>query len=162
MPDIYAFLAAHAIPYDRHDHVAVFTCEESDKLPPLPGAPTKNLFLKDEKGVRYFLVTVGHEKRVDLKALGSMLDAKGLSFGSPEKMKELLGVEPGSVTVLGVIHDTNGVVHVVIDQSIWDNDAMQCHPLVNTGTLVIPHAGIELFLKATNHTPRVIEVPARE
>lgn len=162
MSDIYTFLDAHHIAYDRHDHVAVFTCEESDKLPPLPGAPTKNLFLRDEKGARYFLVTVGHEKRVDLKALGSMLDAKGLTFGSPEKMMEYLGVEPGSVTILGLIHDTNGAMNVVIDQPIWDADAMQCHPLVNTGTLVISHAGMEDFLKATNHTARAIEVPARD
>lgn len=159
--DIYAFLADHGIRYQRFDHEAVFTTEESAKLPPMPGADTKNLFLRDEKKKRFFLVSVPHEKAVDLKALRALLETSALSFASPEKLLELLGVTPGSATILGLVHDKERAVELVIDKSIWDADSIQCHPLVNTGTLVIPHAGMETFLKATGHEAKILDVPAR-
>lgn len=159
--DIYAFLSSHGITYQRFDHDAVFTCEQSAKLPPMPGADTKNLFLKDDKGRRHWLVSVPHEKQVDLKALAAMLGERRLGFASPERLKKYLGVEPGSVTILGLVHDMEHAVTFVIDASIWNTESVQCHPLVNTGTLVIPHAGLETFLKATGHTPKVLDVPAR-
>ncbi len=159
MTDIYDFLQRQNIPYEKYEHPAVFTCEEAEKIvPALPGAPTKNLFVKDRKG-KLFLVVVGHEKNVDLKALGNVLHAKSLSFASPETLKEYLGVEPGSATMLGLLTDTQSVVEVVIDENIWRADAIQCHPLVNTATLVISHEGLEVFLKATHHEARVIAVP---
>ena len=162
MTDIFSFLQEHNIEYDKCEHPAVFTCEEAERLvPPLDGAHTKNLLVRDKKGKNFFLVVVGYDKSVDLKALGQELDAKGLGFASPEKLKELLGVEPGSATVLGLVSDTEGVVNVIFDEEIWKADALQCHPLVNTATLVISHEGIETFLKATNHESRVMNVPAR-
>ena len=105
--DIYPFFAKHGIGYERHDHPAVFTCEEADRLvPPLPGAKTKNLFLRDKKGRRHFLVTVGNEKTDDIKALSSLLDANRLSLASPERLKKYLGVDPGSVSMLGIFETT--------------------------------------------------------
>lgn len=161
MTDIYGFLQRHGIAYEKCEHPAVFTTEEAERLvPPLPGAHAKNLFVKDKKG-RFLLVVVGYEKSVDLKALGKVLEAKDLSFASPEKLKEFLGVEPGSATVLGLLADTQSIVQVVIDEKIWNADAIQCHPLVNTATLVISHEGLETFLKATNHEAKVIDVPSR-
>ncbi len=162
MPDIYAFLAAHAIPYEKHEHPAVFTCEESEALGlNIGGVSTKNLFLKDDKKKRFFLVVVGHEKSVDLKALGILLGVKGLSFVGPELLKKYLGVEPGSVTMLGLIHDVDHCVEVIVDRHVWDAERINCHPLVNTASLVITHEGVEAFLKATNHTARSIDLPAR-
>lgn len=162
MSDIYSFLHSHGIAYEKHEHPAVFTCEESEALGlNIGGVSTKNLFLKDEKKKRYFLVVVGHEKSVDLKALGTLLDVKGLSFVGPELLKDYLGVEPGSVTILGLIHDTDHRVEVIVDQRVWDGEAINCHPLVNTASLVIPHEGVEAFLKATNRTARVMDLPAR-
>ncbi len=155
------FLTRHGIAFERFDHVPVFTCEESEALPPMPGAPTKNLLLVDKKGERVWLVSVGHEKRVDLKALRTMLGVSGLSFASPELLKELLGVEPGSVTLLGLIHDRNHRVTVVLDQPLAEAYALQCHPLVNSATLVIPREGMARFFAATGHTPRTLDVPAR-
>ncbi len=158
---IFEFLQKHGIVYQNFEHEAVFTCEESSKLPPMPGHSTKNLFLRDEKGERYFLVTVGHEKSADIKALKVILGAKKLSFGSPEKLKELLGVEPGSVTVMGLMNDHAHRIEVCIDQSVWNAESIQCHPLVNTGTLVLLHKDLEQFLHATKHEWRVMDVPAR-
>ena len=70
-----------------------------------------------------------------------------------------LGVEPGSVTVLGLIHDTENAVEVYIDRDVWNAPLWRCHPLVNTATLVIPRQGIERFFEHTGHKPRVIDLP---
>ncbi|HIB44877.1 MAG TPA: prolyl-tRNA synthetase associated domain-containing protein, partial [Candidatus Lambdaproteobacteria bacterium] len=131
MTDIYEFLESHKISYERHDHPAVFTVEESKRLSPeLDGASTKNLFLRDKKGSRHFLVTVPEDKKVDLKTLSSALDSSRLSFASPERLKTHLGIEPGSVSLLAVLNDTEKNVEVFIDQEIWEDEAILCHPLV--------------------------------
>lgn len=159
--NIEEFLKSHAISYERFEHPAVFTCEESAKIDiDIPGVGTKNLFLRDKNATRYFLVTVGHETSVDLKALRDMLGVSKLSFGAEDKLKELLGVTPGSVTLMGLIHDTNHIVEVIIDAPLWGS-MLQCHPLVNTATLALPHSSIEKFFAATGHIPRVLAVPAR-
>ncbi len=161
--DIYSFLDDHGIPYQRFDHPAVFTCEQASELRtvPMPGKDTKNLFFRDERGKRHFLVTVGHEKQVDIKALKKIFDVQKLSFASPDRLKTYLSVEPGSVTLLGLVNDTAHAVEVFIDEAVWNADAVCCHPLVNTATLCISHEGIEKFLQATGHAWRVVNVPAK-
>ena len=159
--DIFAFLDRHGIAYQRFDHAAVFTCEQAKEIrtEPMPGKDTKNLFLRDEKGKRHFLVVVGHEKRADIKKMKEVLDVQKLSFGSPERLKDHLGVEPGSVTLLGLVNDPEHRVEVFIDQAVWDAEGVCCHPLVNTATLSISHAGIVRFLEATGHRVQVVDVP---
>lgn len=160
--DIYEFLHMHAIPYDRYDHHAVYTCEQADCLDiPEGSAKTKNLFLRDRKARRHILVTVGAAKNVDIKGLEEVLDAKGMSFASPERLMEYLGLTPGSVTILAALNDREGRVEVVVDEELWRCDAMQCHPLVNTSTLVISRNGLERFLSLTGHTPRIVKIPER-
>lgn len=162
MEDICAYLRSYGIAFERCDHPAVFTCEESERLvPDLPGVSTKNLFLRNGKGDRHFLVIVDHETRTDLKALRGLVEADKLIFASPEDLKRYLGVEPGSATILGLVFDPLHHVEVLIDRVIWDADFLQCHPLVNTASLVIPHAGVETFLKAVGHHYSVIDVPRR-
>ena len=162
MTDLYAFLDSHGVRYQRTDHPAVFTVEESKRLvPPLPATQTKNLFLRDQKGARHFLVVVGHDTQVDLKALAGVLRATKLSLGSPERLMANLGIEPGSVSLLALVNDAARRVELFIDRPLWQADALACHPLVNTATLVIPHEGIERLLKATGHEARVVDVPAR-
>lgn len=160
MTDIYQFLTTHSIPYQKFEHPAVFTCEEADKLPSMPGEPTKNLFLRDKNGERHFLVVVGHDKSVDLAALKEVLGVSKLSFGSPDRLKKYLGVEPGSVTLLGLVSDFEHAVEVIIDENLA-GQPLQCHPLVNTATLVIPAEGVERFFKATGHVYKVLDLPAR-
>lgn len=162
VPDIYAFLAAQGIPYDRHDHPAVFTVEESERLlPEMGGAATKNLFLRDEKGRRQFLVSVAAAKRVDLRALAAVLQSTKLSFGSADRLARVLGVEPGSVTLLALANDPSHQVEVFLDRDLWDAAALRCHPLVNTATLVIPHGGLERFFQATGHPAKIVSIPER-
>ncbi|MBW2059422.1 MAG: prolyl-tRNA synthetase associated domain-containing protein [Deltaproteobacteria bacterium] len=160
--DIYRFLSEHGIEYERQDHPPVFTCEEADRLvPPLPGAKTKNLFVRDRKGRRHFLVVVGYEKAVDLKALASLLGVNKLGFASPDRLRRYLGVDPGAVTILGLANDPAGEVEVVIDREIWNSKAFRCHPLVNTSTLVISKEGIQRFVEITGHALRILSIPGR-
>jgi Ala-tRNA(Pro) deacylase len=159
--DIFEYLRSNGIAYDRYDHEPVFTCEQADRLD-IPGgsAKTKNLFLKDRKGRRHILVTVGAAKSVDIKALETVLDAKGLSFASPERLEKYLGLTPGSVTVLGVVNDPQCLVEVVVDEDLLAYPAMQCHPNRNTSTLVIPTEDVLSFLRISGHEPRILNVPA--
>ena len=160
MVDIYQFLQEHQIQYKRFDHLPVFTCEQArSALPRFPGAETKNLFLKDKKGRHHFLVVVGYDKAVDLKRLGDLLEVKSLSFASPDRLRRYLGLEPGSVTVLGVAQDTEAKVEVIVDKDLSMEVAWGCHPLVNTSTLLISRDEIMRFLEITGHMPRIFELP---
>jgi Ala-tRNA(Pro) deacylase len=163
MTDFYQFLADHKIEYERHDHPAVFTVEESDRLvPPLPGAKTKNLFLRDQKGKRHFLVVVPAHKRVNIKALPAAVRSSRLSFGSAARLNKYLGVEAGAVTLLAIYNDPDHAVEVFIDKALWESEAFNFHPLVNTSTLVISRKNIERFIQATGHEIQIVDVPDQD
>ena len=154
------FLREHGINAPRHAHPPVMTVEESERLvPKLPGSKTKNLFLRDKKGARHFLVTVRHDVAVDLDALSTMLDVRGLGFASPERLKKHLGITPGSVSLLALINDQGAAVEFVIDRALWEAPAVHAHPLTNDATMVLAHADLERFLDATGHVPRIVDVP---
>ncbi len=160
MTDVYRFLTDHHIEYERHDHPAVFTVADVERLvPPLPAARTKNLFLRNKKGNRHFLVMVPALKRVDLKALGRVVGCGHLSFGSPQRLKKHLGVDPGSVSILALISDADHAVEVIFDQALWQEEAFQFHPLVNTSTLLISRDNLQCFLEATGHQVKTLPVP---
>jgi Ala-tRNA(Pro) deacylase len=160
--DLESFLARHGIEAQRVEHPPVMTVEESLRLvPPLPGAKTKNLFLRNKKGDRHFLVTIPHHLAVDLDALGILLGAGRIGFASAERLLKHLGVAPGSVSLLALVNDASHAVAFVIDRRLWDAEAVHAHPLVNHATLAIPHAQLERFLTATGHSVRVIDVPGR-
>ncbi|MBI2403446.1 MAG: prolyl-tRNA synthetase associated domain-containing protein [Gemmatimonadetes bacterium] len=161
--DIYGFLEAHGIPYERLDHPPVYTVEEASRLvPPGPGTPTKNLFLRDEKGRRHFLLTVAHDKQVDLRRMAGVMGSSKLSLGSPKRLARHLGVQPGAVTILALINDPDRRVEVFIDGDLWKSAAVRCHPLVNTATLIVPREGLERFLAATGHSYRLIRIPTAD
>ena len=82
-------------------------------------------------------------------------------MASRERLQAHLGVEPGAVTLLALINDCEGAVEVVIDRAVWAASALQCHPLVNTATLVIARADVERFLAKTGQVWRVMDVPSR-
>ena len=151
------FLREHGINPARHEHAPVFTVEESERLVPrLPGAKTKNLFLRDKKGLRHFLVTARHDVAIDLAALGAVIGAGRLGFASSARLVQHLSVAPGAVSLLALCNDTAGQVEFVIDEVLWQAPALQAHPLVNTATMVLTHADLERFLAATGHVPRVV------
>ena len=154
------FLDHHRISYNFHEHVAVYTSQQARELiEPLPGVSAKNLFLRDKKGKRHFLLTVDDKKTVNLKVLAVEQGISGLSLASPERLMTHLGVTPGAVSLMALVNDTGGNVDVLIDQDLWSADALHAHPLVNTATLVIPLEGIKSFLAATNHSPKLVKIP---
>ena len=89
MNDLYEFLDTHGVTYDRHDHPPVYTVAESKQLvPEISGGKTKNLFLRDKKGMRHILLTIEQDKRVDLKRVSELVESSKLSFGSAERLKQ--------------------------------------------------------------------------
>jgi Ala-tRNA(Pro) deacylase len=159
--DLRAALAQLGLEWSGIEHVAVFTVEESEAIhAQLPGAHTKNLFLKDAGGA-FWLVTVGHAKRVDLKALAGAMGAKKLSFGKAEDMEALLGVTPGSVTPLAAINDKGGRVRVVIDVDIAAATMVWVHPLRNTATIGLGGEDLLRALAAWHHEALVAAIPER-
>lgn len=160
MKDIYSVLHELGISYIKHDHPAVFTVEESEQVgyrSPIGGG-TKNLFLRNKKGDQHYLVSVGHDKKVDLAGLRKKLNEAKLSFGSPERLRDKLGLTPGSVSLLGLVNNTERDVIVIIDKDLWENEVMCCHPNINTATLEIPHEGIEKFIKHCGNELRIMEL----
>jgi Ala-tRNA(Pro) deacylase len=147
-------IATHTV-----EHPPLFTVSQSQELRgELPGGHTKNLFLKDKKG-RFFLVSCREDADVDLKRLHERLGASGrLSFGSAAQLMEKLGVDPGAVTLFGVINDQGREVTVAIDKSLLAFDTINAHPLTNTMTTALSRDDLLRFLEATGHRPLVIDV----
>jgi Ala-tRNA(Pro) deacylase len=153
--DLFARLAELGIATHTVEHEPLFTVAESSKLErELPGAHTKNLFLKDEGG-ELFLVVAKSSTRVDLKGLARTLGAGRFSFGKAELLMETLGVPPGSVTAFAVINDRDRRVRVVIDAELMKHDSMNCHPLENTATTSIARDDLLRFIRSCGHEPRI-------
>ena len=159
MSDIAAYLATHGIDYVRHDHPPVFTCEEEAQHVPESGAArTKNLFFRDRRGKRHLLLVTSCSKQVSISAFTEISGADRLSFASPERMMKYLGVEPGSVTVLGLVNDADHAVELFIDADVWAAASVHAHPLRNDATFVLSHDALVRFLAATGHKPQVVTV----
>lgn len=159
---LFADIERLGIAHQLAEHEAVFTVEQSSKLHrDLPGAHTKNLFLKDGTG-RYWLITLPCELRADLKRLPAVIGSKRLSFGNPDEMRVLLGVEPGSVTPLAAINDEARKVTVVIDARLAAAETVNVHPLRNTATVGLAADDLLRLLTAWDHAPQVVEVPVME
>ena len=143
----------------RHD--AVFTVAESKALRgEIAGGHTKNLFIKDRKG-RLFLIVALESAAINLKTLHHLIDASGrVSFSQPEELREVWGVEPGSVTPFGAINDTVKRVSIVLDQRMMQLEILNFHPLVNTMSTAIRSKDLLRFLDATGHAPLVVELSA--
>ena len=144
-----------------HEHAPVFTVEESKALRgTMPGGHCKSLFLKDKKG-QLWLVVADEDRRVDLKALRRQIGAGGtLSFGRPDLLREVLGVEPGSVTPFGLINDSELRVKVVLDKDMLAHNPLNYHPLVNAATLAIAPEDLIAFVRACGHDPMVVDLEA--
>ncbi len=157
-----ADLAALAIPFEEHEHPAVFTVAESSALDAgIPGAHSKNLFLKDAGGA-FWLVTVPAQARVDLKALPGVIGCKRVSFGAAGDMERLLGITPGSVTPLAMINAAPGSVIVVLDAALAAAPRVNVHPLRNTATMGLAGADILRLLSHWGHGPMAAAIPMQD
>lgn len=161
--DLFAFLNRLGIAHVTVTHPALFTVEQSRELRgTIPGAHTKNLFLKDKKGA-LFLVTALEDAVIELKSLHQRLCASGrFSFGPADLMRATLGIEPGAVTPFAAMNDRDRRVSVVLDTALMRQETVNCHPLVNTMTTSIARADLLRFLEATGHPARIAAVAEQE
>lgn len=158
-PTLKTYLEKHNIEYIEHNHKAVFTVEESKKVDKqMPGVfHTKNLFLKDENK-KFFLVIMDAYKRLNLKELAKVLNAKKkLSFGSPQQLKKHLNLLPGSVSLFGMIYAKD--VTLIIDKELWQAEKVGFHPNINTATLELTHKNLEKFVNSLKTEKHIIELP---
>jgi Ala-tRNA(Pro) deacylase len=159
--DLFAMLERLGIAHTTVSHPPLFTVDQSQALRgKVPGAHTKNLFLRDKKGA-LFLVTAPEDAGIALKSLHRVLGANGrFSFGSADLLRETLGIEPGAVTPFAALNDTAGRVVVVLDAGLMAEPIINCHPLANTMTTSIARDDLVKFLAATGHSPRIAPVAA--
>ncbi len=144
------------IPSRTISHPPVFTVEEAKALRgDLPGAHSKNLFLRDKKGSMW-LVSCLADKKINLRALGGALGARSLSFASHDRLSRYLGVIPGAVTPFAVINDRAQAVRMVIDRELLSFELLNFHPLDNAQTTAISSADLLKFLRASHHDPQII------
>ncbi|WP_026942863.1 prolyl-tRNA synthetase associated domain-containing protein [Hellea balneolensis] len=154
---LFEYLDELNIPRTTIDHAPVFTVEESAEIKAdMPGAHTKNLFLKDKAG-RFFLICAQSDTQIRVNKLHPLLGCKRLSFGKPEPLLDLLGVTPGSVTLFSVLNDTDNLVTLILDASLLEHDIVNFHPLLNDATTAISSEDMMVFAKATGHDPIIMD-----
>lgn len=152
-----ALFDAHGIVHRTLEHPPVFRVEEGREIKAaLPGGHTKNLFLKDAKE-RLWLISALADTLIDLKRAPALIGSARLSFGSPERLWEALGVRPGSVTPFALINDTERRVSLVLDAALVESDPVNFHPLTNDATTALSTADFLKFLAALGVEPRVID-----
>jgi Ala-tRNA(Pro) deacylase len=156
--DLFARFKALGINTKTKDHAPVYTVEEAQALRgDIEGGHCKNLFLKDDKGNIWLIVCL-EESQIDLKAAPAKIGSRRLSFGKPELLLEVMGVEPGSVTPFGLINDTSNRVNVVLDAAMMAHEFVNYHPLQNTATTTIRSADLVTFIKSCGHEPKIVAV----
>jgi len=156
--DLFARFDRLGIKTETRDHAPVFTVEEARALRgKIPGGHCKSLFLKDEKGSIWLIVCL-EEARIDLKAAPARIGSRRLSFGKPDLLMEVLGVEPGSVTPFGLINDSAARTNVILDRAMMDLDLLSYHPLRNDATTTIRVADLVTFIRSCGHEPRIVAV----
>lgn len=155
-----AFLSEHGVDAVTHDHPAVFRVEEGEEIKArIPGAHTKNLFLKDAKDQLWLISAEGHAE-IDLKRLHKVIGSARLSFGNAALMAQTLGVSPGSVTAFGLVNDRERRVRFVLDRTLAEADQVNFHPLTNTATTTVSRDGFRRFLAAIGVEPLVVDFEA--
>lgn len=146
------------INYSLYHHQAVFSVGEADDIDAeIPGAHTRNLFIRDKKE-NMFLVTLLAHRKIDLGKLASLIGAGRLSFGSPERLMNYLGVMPGSVTPFSIINDIENKVTLILDAEMMKQKIVNYHPLVNTMTVGLTPSDLLKFLETTKHQPQIIDL----
>ena len=136
------------IPFEVEEHEPVFTIEDMDALGITQrGLVAKNLFLRDAKGKRHFLVLIPGEKHADIKKVEKQIGCTHLSFASDERLMKYLGLTKGSVTPFGLLNDENKAVEVAIDRGLMGKPKIGFHPNTNTATLWLSYEDLMKFIK---------------
>lgn len=157
--NVYKKLDELNIKYKKVDHKAVFTMEEMAELNlENEDEIVKNIFIRDDKKINYYLVLIAGNKRVNLKELRNNLGLRPLTFASEDDLERYLGLHKGSVTVLGVLNDTNHIVKVLIDEDIKKFKEIGVHPNENTASIWLKLEDIEKVLNYTENDYEFIKI----
>jgi len=144
---VYAVLGQLAVPWERHEHPAVFTVEQAlEHWSGIEATHCKNLFLRNKKGDRHYLVVAEHSTPIDISALAVRAGDNRLSFASAERLAAHLGLTAGAVSPFGLINDRAKAVRVLLDERLRSATRVGFHPNVNTATVVLTFADFERFL----------------
>jgi len=147
------------IRFERYEHPPVATVEQAEQhWAGIEATHCKNLFLRNQKGNRHYLVVLLHSKRADLRAVADQIGDGKLSFGSPERLMTHLGLTPGSVSPFGLINDAGHAVRVVLDRDLKSTTRVSFHPNINTRTYVISTTDFLRFLDAMGNHVRYVTV----
>ena len=147
------------IAYERHEHPPIATAEEGDRYwGAIAATHSKNLFLRNQKGDRHYLLIVMHSKRVDLRRVANQIGDGKLSFASPERLLKYLGVTPGSVSPFGLMHDHERAVNVFVDRDLENAERVSFHPNINTVTLALAREDFLRFVHDTGHRIQYVDV----
>jgi Ala-tRNA(Pro) deacylase len=156
---VYATLDALGITYDKYAHPPVFNSADVEAhWAGIDGTKVKNLFLRNKKGDRHYLVILEVSKQADLRQVVKMVGDDRLSFGSPERLLATLGLTPGSVSPFGLIHDASRAVRVIIDADLRGADRLIFHPNINTASVAISGADLERFLASRGNVVKWVRV----
>lgn len=154
---VYTFLEAQSIPYRVQEHEAVFTVAESSvKLP--EKVPVKTLLLTDEKKQQVWMVAMRGLNRLDMKSLARVCGVKKLQFVRPERVEEMVGARPGSVSIFGLLHPGAETMQVLLDESLMQEPELGFHPNDNTATVFLKPEDVLKIITATKHAYRILTV----
>ena len=147
------------IEFTRHEHPPVPTVEDAlEHWAEIDATHCKNLFLRNQKGNRHYLVIIEFSKRADLRKVADQIGDGKLSFASPDRLMNYLGLTPGSVSPFGLINDRNHSVRVVLDRDLKSAARLSFHPNINTATLTISGSDFHRFLDATENAVQYVTV----
>lgn len=146
--EVYEKLNELNIKYRVVNHKAVFTMEDviNENIEPFENI-VKNIFIRDDKKINYYLVLVSHNKKVNLKELRNKLNSRPLTFASEEDLYKYLGLTKGSVSPLGILNDKDHIVTIIIDEDIKNISEIGVHPNINTATVFLKPKDLEIILK---------------
>lgn len=158
---VYDLLDRLEIEYERVDHEAAETmeaCAEIDKLLK-PAAICKNLFLCNTQKTKFYLLALCGDKKFKTKEISHQINSPRLSFATPDFMEKFLDITPGSVSVLGLMNDTDNNVKLLVDEDVFNEEFFACHPCINTSSLRMKTEDVfGKFLKEVNHDYIVVKL----
>jgi Ala-tRNA(Pro) deacylase len=159
MEQVCAALDELGIAYERYTHPPVFTSDEAaEHWADIPATRVKNLFLRNKKGDRHYLVILEVGKEANLRHLVKVIGDDRLSFGSPERLMANLGLTPGSVSPFGLLNDHRKAVTVIVDEDLRRAERLIFHPNINTASVTISLQDFERFLASRGNVVRWVSI----
>jgi len=158
-PRLYKVLAGLDIKFEYHEHPAAPTVEAAlEHWKDIDSTHCKNLFFRNHKGNRHYLVIIDHLNKLAIRELEQLLKQGKLSLASDKRLEKYLGLTPGSVTPFGLINDTDNHVHIFIDEKLRKSERVSFHPNINTATLVVSFSDLIRFLDSSGNSCEFINL----